>query len=513
MILTRMAARHCGNSIGYEPGKGLGVFRISWLMTFSLLVSLAMAATASAARTDLTDKDISMAVDKELMLSQQVASHLVDVETEEGVVTLTGSVDSLFAKEMATRIAESVKGVVAVVNRIMVRPVSRTDREIENDVTEALVLDPAADSYELEVAVENGVVTLSGTVESWTEEKLSMDVAKSVLGVREVKDDIVMKYDPNRPDQEIEAEVAQRLKRDPFVNDQMIVVNVKDHVVTLSGSVGSAADKRQAKSDAWVAGVKEVKGDDLKVEWWLRDDMKRRKFTARTDTEVKEAIEKALVYDPRTLSFKIDVDVNDGVAVLEGRVDNLKARRAAEMDARNTIGVWNVLNFIKVRNEEIPSDRDIAERIRQAFTRDYLLNRFDFAVSVFNQKAYLYGTVDTELEKERAHDVASKVFGVAAVANNIRVDDTWIWKSDYAIKNDVEDEFFWSPFVDGEDISVNVTEGMVTLTGRVDSMQELDSAVKNAFDAGARSVRSELAVKNAGNISRFYRTPLYYTIN
>jgi osmotically-inducible protein OsmY len=115
---------------------------------------------------ELSDEDIILAVENELLFDEGVSSHLIDVETSNGIVTLSGSVDNILAKERALHITESVRGVRAVVNRMIVNPISRTDEQIRMDVENALLFDSATESYEIDVMVKDGTVTLEGTVDS-----------------------------------------------------------------------------------------------------------------------------------------------------------------------------------------------------------------------------------------------------------------------------------------------------------------------------------------------------------
>jgi osmotically-inducible protein OsmY len=84
---------------------------------------------------------------------------------------------------------------------------------------------------------------------------------------------------------------------------------------------------------------------------------------------------------------------------------------------------------------------------------------------------------------------------VADVTNNLQVRTTWTPKDDWEIKRDIEDELWWSPFVDAEDISVTVTDGTATLVGVVDTLRERRVATENAYEGGAKHVRSELKVQ------------------
>jgi osmotically-inducible protein OsmY len=90
--------------------------------------------------------------------------------------------------------------------------------------------------------------------------------------------------------------------------------------------------------------------------------------------------------------------------------------------------------------------------------------------------------------------VASKVKGVAEIKNNLKVYETWRWKTDWEIKEDIEDELFWSPFVDSNEVRVSVKDGVATLTGVVDTWRERGAAADNAYDDGAKEVRNYLRV-------------------
>ncbi|MBD3297635.1 MAG: BON domain-containing protein, partial [candidate division Zixibacteria bacterium] len=123
-------------------------------------------ADESSAVKEIDDSKIATAVATHLLAEEDVASHLIDVEVVDGVVTLDGTVNNLLARERATSIAEAVKGVRSVVNNTEVSTPARPDNEIAEDVREAIMLDPAADSYEINVTAFNGLVTLTGQVDS-----------------------------------------------------------------------------------------------------------------------------------------------------------------------------------------------------------------------------------------------------------------------------------------------------------------------------------------------------------
>ncbi|MBD3272009.1 MAG: BON domain-containing protein, partial [Elusimicrobia bacterium] len=352
------------------------------------------------------------------------------------------------------------------------------------------------------------VVTLSGTVDSWAERQIALQVVKGVKGIREVKNSLSVDYPDLRPDSEIKKEVKRQLSIDPFIDSVLIDVAVNDGTVMLSGTVGSAAEKNQAMIKSFVGGVRSVDADNLKVEWWARDRMKRKdRWVPKTDTEIEQAVKDALLYDIRTLSYEINVESEDGEVTLSGDVDNLQAKKAAEHDARNTIGVFRVVNNIKVRPDTYFADTEIADRVRTALSWDPIVERYQITVSVRNGKAYLYGMVDNFAEKNQAEEVASNVMGIIDVENNISVSPyISTWKSDDQIRADVESQLFWSMYVDSDDIRVRVDNGVVTLSGDVTTWNEYYAAVDNAFEGGAETVKTNLDIEGYGD----YESEYYY---
>ena len=88
-----------------------------------------------------------------------------------------------------------------------------------------------------------------------------------------------------------------------LVDSDLINVTVQDEKVSLSGTVGSLAEKDRARRDAWVGGVNSVESVvSSTYDWWARDQMRRRtRNVSRTDEEIREAVRDTFLYDPRVL--------------------------------------------------------------------------------------------------------------------------------------------------------------------------------------------------------------------
>jgi len=467
-----------------------------------------------------SDREVSDAVEDEFLVDPAIDYNRIDVMATDGVVTLTGRVENILVKRRASRLARSVRGVRSVVNDVNVAAPARRDEVIENEVVNALAADPATESYEVDVRVEDGRLTLAGTVDSWQEKDLAEKVSMNVEGITRVENDIVVSMDIDRPEDEIRADVEATLRWDVLVDDVLIDVEVDGTEVHLSGTVGSASERQLAIGDAYVTGVEEVTAEDLDVAAWARAEEQRgTRYQVRDDEAVAGAISDALKMDPRVDASRVEVRSRGGIVTLRGKVGSLKSRRAAARDAQNTVGVIRVENRLKVRPGERVSDEALAENVRVALQRDPYVGALEIDVDVDDGEVRLSGQVDTYFEKARADDAASRVHGVWRVENDLRVDDEtqplvydpyvdtypydFDWydyrpglpdMTDEEIREEIREEMIWSPFVDADQVTVAVEDGKATLIGRVDSWSERQAATENAYEGGAVWVDNELEV-------------------
>jgi len=495
-------------------------------VAMAVLIAFSASANAASAKQLFTDSAISSAVESDLHFEMTVFPNYLDVSTSQGIVTLSGSVNDILAKRRAVKIAESVRGVLGVIDRIIVKPESRPDEDIRKDILTALLNDPATESYKVSVSVNDAVVTLAGTVGSMAENQLAQRVVEGVKGVKDVHNVLVVNYAGKRTDGEIAADIQAVLHWDIWVTGYPIQVGVKDGHVTLTGTVGSVVEASRVTSDAWVNGVLTVDDSGLKVEPTARERMRRKNENAvQPDDEIKTALQMSLRADPRVSHFAdmINVTVEDGVAILEGAVGDAKAKSAAGGDARDIVGVSWVDNELSVRPMgNLPDDTDTQKGVNAALHWDPLLEGAQIEAAVFSHVAYLNGSVDSTEQKVEAQDDASRTKGVVEVLNHLKiVPEPGIFfynqpyydfevfgppydlktlsplppKSDAQIKKDIEHEFFWSPFVHRDDITVQVRNGVVKLTGTVGTWIGYGEADQDAHKGGAREVINRLKVR------------------
>lgn len=481
----------------------------------------AMPAPPPQGKVSFTDAEIEDTVRHELMRDPAVGAAGVTTTVKDGIVTLTGTVDHLLAKERAVQLAEIVKGVRAVADHLAVARTSLPDAALAEGVRSALHESPVVDAFGLDVSAKDGVVTIRGQVPSIPQKLMAERVVRATRGVKDVKDEVDIRFAGDRPDTDIQRDVRSRLRWDALVDDAQVSAVVDKGVVHLRGVVGSAAEKTRAQWDAWVAGVKDVDARELAVRFWARTpELRGDKYPVLPDRDVQSAVSEVLRNDPRTSTDPITPSVSGGVVTLRGSVASLAAKNAAEQLAKDVVGVSGVADRLDVKSGLQRPDDELERRVLSMLALDPYTDRFRIEPKVKDGKVTLTGTVGTAFDRAEAEGVAANVRGIRAIDDRLAVTnpmasfapDPYVspfyvpladtaktpphaTQPDAALGRQLATDLAWSPFLDSADVNVETKDGVVRLTGTVGTPRERDVATAAALEAGAAAVDNRLTVK------------------
>ena len=332
---------------------------------------LAVVLTTSTAGAVTSDAWITTKTKMSLLTTAGVPGTAINVDTVDGRVTLHGKVATADEKAKAETVARSIDGVRDVHNLLQVVPnaqqndVKANDSEVKEKVTETLKKDHRlADSSIAVQSVNDGVVLLSGTAKTLTDQLHAIEVASRVPGVRRVSSEV------KGPDKLSDRELWNESK-------------TQDRASTSEGSTAG---------DLWITSASKMR----------------------------------LLADSRTPALEINVDTNDGMVTLFGIVDTPEAKQAAEEDVRKVTGVKRVANELQVvakaKQETVKAkDEDVESEVKRALESREDLRHAGIGVEVKNGVARLSGTVPSQEQRITAAVAARSAQGVRSVQDDLRV--------------------------------------------------------------------------------------------
>jgi len=215
----------------------------------------------------------------------------------------------------------------------------KNNEELQKDVQDAIKWEPLLRAAEIGVIAKDGIITLSGIVDSYAKKLEAEEAAKNVSGVKAVVEKIEIKFSSigKKNDNEIATEVLNAMKWNWEVPEDRIKVKVEDGWIALEGLLQWQYQKEAAiKSVNNLNGVKGVV-DKLTIK------------SEKTHDEIeKRGIEQALIRNWSTYDKDISVKVAGNRVTLNGKVNSVYQKDEAGRIAFNAPGVWSVNNELVI---------------------------------------------------------------------------------------------------------------------------------------------------------------------
>lgn len=214
-----------------------------------------------------------------------------------------------------------------------------------------------------------------------------------------------------KTDSQLQLDVMDELKWEPGVDHERIGVSTVNGVVSLSGTVGSYAEKLLAeKTVRRVKGVRAV-AEDLQVRYIWQPKT--------SDAEIAKRVADILDWDPLVPRDRINVTVEDGVVKLSGNVDWHYQKNLATEDTSKITGVVRIDNWLQVTQPVATAD--VRERIEQAFERQADLEAEKITVQAQGGKVTLTGRVSSWNKRNIAERAAWAAPGVSQIEDKLVV--------------------------------------------------------------------------------------------
>jgi osmotically-inducible protein OsmY len=295
------------------------------------------------------------------------------------------------------------------------------------------------DPLRINVDTLDGVVTLHGQVESAAAKTKAEQEARSVKGVKDVRDMLAVvpksaKDQVAQTDDQIQQRVETVLENDASLKNSSIKVeSVNNGIVILSGKADTLSSHHRALADARsVPGVRkvasEIKSPDQLAdkEIYSEEPATAAAKNSASDTWVTTKVKAKLMTEPGLSPLAVNVDTRDGIVTLFGAVETESEKSAAARSAKTIDGVKSVQNDLQV----VPSvaakrvearDDQVQSAVKKRIEERQALKDDDIKIEVKNGVVRLTGTVDAFSERMTALTVARSTEGVKSVIDDLQI--------------------------------------------------------------------------------------------
>lgn len=297
-------------------------------------------------------------------------------------------------------------------------------------------------------------------------------------------------------DAELSGRVRAALARDAQVKTDDVQVSVEDGAVTLLGTVDAPYER--ARASARVAQLEGVRRVDNRLTVAVDQYL--------SDKDLLQRVQTALLADPHPAVRQVGARIHRGVVTLVGRVDSLEDERHALRVARGVKGVREVVSALKIGQID-PTHQPVPVVDDAALLSQASAAVAEAGVTIFENRSYvrdgvlhLRGLVRDRSDLARALAAAQRVPGLQAVRLELALQaDPSSRDPDEALAGRVIQAFSWDGRVSPAQVVPTASEGVVVLSGQVDSIEDHDAAIEIAAKVpGVRGVLDSVRILGRG---------------
>ena len=213
-----------------------------------------------------------------------------------------------------------------------------------------------------------------------------------------------------------------------------------------------------------------------------------------SNEDLEANVNDELLWDPKVDPGEIAVFANDGIVTLRGTVGSFRMKREAKQDAERVYGVKSVHNELQVRilDDDRRDDADLRGAVLQALSLDSLIPTTVDAKAE-DGRVTLSGKANWKYQRDEAEFIASSVTGVIGVHNEIELVPPGPSADD--VEHSIKKAMERNAKLDAKSVSVETSNGKVTLRGTVSSWADHDEAVNAAWAApGVTDVKDDISI-------------------
>ncbi|MCL6584407.1 MAG: BON domain-containing protein [bacterium] len=426
-----------------------------------------------------SDNEILESVKKILFLFNPKLRTQIKLEVHQGVVFLSGIINTLKDQEEAINIVKTVTG-NGVIDYSILNPAICRDKDIKDNILVVFLDDPSIYAPDLGIQVLNGVVTLTGSVASAWEKEEAVNAAKGIVGVVKVVDRLSIDSQNKRLRRMEWLDIITTIfAQDRYLFDNQLNIKIGDSLgdgrIIVRGVVDTAMEKSLVSQKILALEIGEV-DNQLIIEKSNQGYIQKASFNLN-DSEIHRAIDRLIYLDERIHKGKdIVILVDNGVVSLQGRIANDYEREILKQDIRSVDGILFIKDML-ITDETSRGDMDIVQDIKRAFGYEPDLAGADIMITCKLGKVTLNGELDLAA-KDLAESLLLRVVGVKEFSNQIRIVpvSVLVKPKNYVVRSSSSNLINWNLEVENKSfqICIDKENETVTIRGNGEDLKQKD---------------------------------------